>query len=108
MKSSAVLLVILAAVEMSMVWAQSPPSPALLVLLKRDQSLAIVDPTTLKVVGRVPAGPDPHEVIVSPDGGTAYMSNYGGGAYNTISVADLVAQKSLPAIDLGILHGPHG
>jgi YVTN family beta-propeller protein len=36
------------------------------------------------------------------------MSNYGGGAYNTISVADLAAQKSLPAIDLGVLHGPHG
>jgi YVTN family beta-propeller protein len=93
---------------MGALWAQSTPSPALLVLLKRDRSLAIVDPTTLNVVGRVPAGPDPHEVVASPDGGTAYMSNYGGGAYNTISVADLVAQKSLPAIDLGVLHGPHG
>jgi len=93
---------------MGTVWAQSTPSPALLVLLKRDRALAIVDPATLKVVGRVPAGPDPHEVVASPDGRTAYMSNYGGGAYNTITVADLAGQKSLPTIDLGVLHGPHG
>jgi YVTN family beta-propeller protein len=59
-------------------------------------------------VGRVPAGPDPHEVIASPDGKIAYISNYGGGAYNTISMADLAGRKSLPAIDLGVLHGPHG
>ena len=59
-------------------------------------------------MGRVPAGPDPHEVIASPDGKIAYISNYGGGAYNTISMADLAGRKSLPAIDLGVLHGPHG
>jgi YVTN family beta-propeller protein len=108
MKSRIILFLLLAGMGMSTLWAQSTPSPALLVLAKRDRTLAIVDPATLKVVGRVPAGPDPHEVIVSPDGKTAYMSNYGGGAYNTISVADLTAQKSLPAIDLGPLHGPHG
>jgi len=108
MKSKAVLLIMLAWVGTATLWAQSTPSPALLVLAKRDRSLAIVDPATLKVVGQVPAGPDPHEVVVSSDGKTAYMSNYGGGAYNTISVADLVAQKSLPTIDLGALRGPHG
>jgi YVTN family beta-propeller protein len=108
MKLRNVLIVMLVWAGLSTLWAQSTPSPALLVLAKRDRSLAIVDPATLKVVGRVPAGPDPHEVIASPDGKIAYMSNYGGGAYNTISVADLVAQKSLPSIDLGVLHGPHG
>ena len=36
--------------------AAQSPSPALLVLEKNDRSLAIVDPGTLKVVGRVPAG----------------------------------------------------
>ena len=90
------------------VMAQSTPSNSLLALAKRDSTLAIVDPTTLKVVAKVPCGPDPHEVIASPDGKLAYVSNYGGGAYNTISVIDLVAQKALPPIDLGVLHGPHG
>lgn len=89
-------------------FARRTPSPALLVLAKGDQSLAIVDPATLKIVGRVPAGPDPHEVAVAPDGQLAYISNYGFGRYNTISVVDLAAQKPLPRIDLGVLHGPHG
>jgi YVTN family beta-propeller protein len=108
MKSRIALLVMLACAGTGTLWAQSTPSLALLVLLKRESALAIVDPATLKVVGRVPAGPNPHEVAASPDGKTAYMSNYGAGAYNTISVADLVTQRSLPAIDLGVLHGPHG
>lgn len=88
--------------------AQSTPSPALLVLAKRDQTLDIVDPATLQVVARIPAGPDPHEVVASSDGRYAYESNYGFGAYHTISVADLVTQKALAPIDVGVLHSPHG
>ena len=86
------------------------PSAALLVLAKSDESLAIVDPASLRVVGRVPSGPDPHEVIASPDGALAYISNYGGSdsSLNTISVVDLVSQKALPAINLGALHSAHG
>jgi len=60
------------------------------------------------VMAHAPVGPDPHEVIASTDGTTAYVSIYGGGAYHTISVIDLVSQKSLPDIDLGVLKGPHG
>lgn len=93
----------------SCVSAQTPSS-ALLVLEKSDNTLAIVDPASLKVVGRVPAGPDPHEVESSADGKLAYISNYGGSnsALHTISVVDLIAQKALPPIDLGALHSPHG
>ena len=88
--------------------AQSTPSPALLVLSKTDRTLAIVDPDSLKAVARIPVGNDPHEVVASSDGTTAYVSNYGFGAYHTLSVVDLVGQKPLPAIDLGALRGPHG
>jgi YVTN family beta-propeller protein len=87
------------------------PLSALLVLEKAQNTLVIVDPVALKIVGRVPAGNDPHEVAVSDDGRTAYISNYGGFAGlggNTLSVVDLVAQKPLPAIDLGALRSPHG
>ena len=93
-----------------MLAAQNVPTPAesLLVLSKGDHTLAIVDPSTMKVVARMPSGPDPHEVIASTDGKFAYISNYGGGAYNTLTPVDLVAQKSLPPIDLGPLRGPHG
>ena len=89
--------------------AQTPPT-ALLILEKGDNTLAIVNPVSLKIVGRVPAGPDPHEVESSSDGKVAYISNYGGSdsALHTISVVDLTAQKPLPPIDLGALHSPHG
>jgi YVTN family beta-propeller protein len=80
----------------------------LLALSKSDQTLSIVDPATLKVLAKAPSGPDPHEVIASADGKTAYISNYGGGAYNTIGVIDLVNQKALASIDLGAMRGPHG
>src|SRR5579871_6534898 len=84
------------------------PKETLLALSKRDHTLAIVDPGTLKVLAKVPVGNDPHEVIASTDGKTAYVSNYGGGAYNSLAVIDLVGQKALPSIDLGALRGPHG
>jgi YVTN family beta-propeller protein len=104
-----VFVVILGCLATSCVDAQTP-SPALLVLEKSDNSLAIVDPGSLKIVGRVPAGSDPHEVESSVDGKLAYISNYGGSdsALHTISVVDLIAQKALPPIDLGALHSPHG
>ena len=88
--------------------AQSTPANALLALSKTDHTLAIVDPATLKVLAKVPVGNDPHEVIASSDGKTAYVSNYGFGAFHTLAVIDLVGQKPLPAIDLGALRGPHG
>src|SRR5258708_28036292 len=61
---------------------------ALLILSKQDHTLAIVDPITLQIVAKTPVGEDPHEVIASSDGATAYDSNYGGGAYNTLAVID--------------------
>ena len=88
--------------------AQSTPKTALLALSKQDHTLSIIDPTDLHVVARVPVGDDPHEVTASADGRTAYVSNYGFGAFHTLAVIDLVAQKQLPFIDLGPLQGPHG
>jgi YVTN family beta-propeller protein len=81
---------------------------SLLVLSKRGHTLAIVDPSSLKVLAKVPIGDDPHEVIASADGRTAWVSNYGGGSLHTLAVVDLVEQKAMPAIDLEPLHGPHG
>jgi YVTN family beta-propeller protein len=90
--------------------AAQTPSPALLVLEKSDDSLAIVDPANLKIVGRVPVGLDPHEIVASADGKVAYVSNYGGtdSALNTIAVVDLTTQKPLQPINLGALHSAHG
>ena len=82
----------------------------LLAINKGDNTVAIIDAATLKVVGTAPTGPDPHEVVASADGKLAYITNYfaGNGVANSISVVDLVAMKALPPIDLGPLGRPHG
>ena len=84
--------------------------PMLLVLEKGENMMAIVDPRSLQIVGRVAAGPDPHEIEASGDGKLAYISNYGGldSTLNTISVIDLVGRKALAPINLGALRSTHG
>ena len=102
----AVLLILLA---IAGVQAAETPSPALLVLNKEESTLAIVDPATRRVVGRVPTGEAPHEVAVSADGRLAFVANYGSqNAGNTISVIDLVAQKEVRRVDLSPMGRPHG
>src|SRR5579864_8562729 len=93
----------------STAFAQSS-SGTLLVLAKSDNTVAIVDPGTLQVLARIPAGPDPHEIVASNDGKLAFISNYGGSdsALNTISVVDLEARKALPPINLGAVRSAHG
>ena len=88
--------------------AQSTPRRTLLALSKTDHVLAVVDPATLKVIARIPVGTDPHEVISSADGKTAYVSIYGGGSLHELNVIDLVAQKPLASVDTRPLFGPHG
>src|SRR5450756_2086083 len=97
--NSALLFGILIASGVLRAGGGTPPK-ALLVLSKGDHTLSIVDPASLTVLASMPSGPDPHEVVASTDGKFAYISNYGGGAYNTITVIDLVEQKSLGPVDL--------
>jgi len=101
---------LLIALVLSLVAPVHGAGPLLLVLNKGDLTMAIVDPARLAVTGRVPTGPDPHEVEASADGTRAYIANYGrgNGAANTISVVDLVAKQPMPPIDLGTLSRPHG
>lgn len=88
--------------------AQTTSRNSILALSKADHTLAIVDPVTLHVVARIPVGSDPHEVIASADGKTAYVSIYGGGSLHELNVIDLVAKKPLMNIDTRPLFGPHG
>lgn len=103
------LLFLLLATGFTMVSnAQSSPGHYLLALSKADHTLAIINPSTLKVIARVKVGEDPHEVIASSDGRTAYVSNYGGGSLHQLYVVDLVHHKALPLIDTKPFMGPHG
>jgi YVTN family beta-propeller protein len=91
---------------------QSPSATksALLVLNKVENTMAIIDPATLKVVARVPVGVGPHEVITSADGRMAYVANYGTQQTlgNSISVIDLASRKEVRRVELGPLFRPHG
>jgi YVTN family beta-propeller protein len=84
------------------------PARSLLALSKTDHMLAILDPATLKVIARIPVGQDPHEVIASTDGKTAYVTIYGGGSLHELDVIDLIARSPLTNVDTRPLFGPHG
>jgi YVTN family beta-propeller protein len=90
------------------------------VLCKSDFQVVLLDPATEKVLAKLPTGRGPHEVAVSPDGRTAYVSNFGrysvypagdtlhDKAGNSITVVDLVDRKVKSTFDLGTHTGPHG
>ena len=81
----------------------------LLVLNKDEASLTILDPNDLKVLGKVPVGDSPHEVVASADGKFAFVANYGAQTPgNSLSVIDLAAKKELRRVDLSPLMRPHG
>jgi DNA-binding beta-propeller fold protein YncE len=105
--SSFFLVLLLLAASLT-AFAQTSPHGYVLVVTKQSHALAIIDTLTLQVVGRIPIGEDPHEVVVGPDNRTAYISNYGEATLHTLAVVDLVNQKALPPIDLTPLVGAHG
>jgi len=86
-----------------LVQTDDTPANALLVLAKRDSTLLIVDPSSLHVIARIPVGNDPHEVIASTDGKTAYVSNYGFGAYNTLLWAGKRGSPPKPPRPLAVM-----
>ena len=105
MKRLAVLFVVLTAAPLA--FAQG--SSRLLVLNKEDATFVIVNPASGAILGRVPVGQGPHELVVSSDGRYAFASNYGGGAPgSTISMIDIAAQKEVRRIDVSPLRRPHG
>ena len=83
--------------------AQTPSAARLLVLLRNASALAIVDPASGRVLGRVPVGRDPHEVAVTPDGSMAFVASPSEG----ISVIDVRAMKELRRVNPGTLSAPH-
>jgi YVTN family beta-propeller protein len=115
--------VLLGAFAVTASLAAQTPSPALVITIRGagEHAVAIVDPRTNMVVGRVPivGGGYPHEIAISDDGKTAYVTNSGIGVINKtvnpegipgdfISVIDLASQKETRRIELGLDSWPHG
>jgi YVTN family beta-propeller protein len=71
-------------------------SGMLYVTTELDQTISIIDPHTLKIVGTVPTGqPESHMLAVTKDGRRGYTANVGPG---TVSVLDLEAKKVITVI----------
>ncbi len=83
--------------------------PVLVALNKADSTMAIIDPLSMKVISKVATGDSPHEVVLSADGKTAYVANYGAQTPgNSISVIDTTTGKELRRFDVSPLMRPHG
>lgn len=68
----------------------------LYVTTELDQSISVVNPRTLKIVGSIPTGqPESHMLIVSHDGRRGYTANVGSG---TVSVLDMEGRKKIAVI----------
>jgi DNA-binding beta-propeller fold protein YncE len=94
----------------ALLFASIARADTLLVLNKRDATLAFVDPVAMKVLGKIPTGEGPHEVAASEDGKTAVVCNYGTGPNpgTTLMVVDVAARKELHRVTLPGLLRPHG
>ncbi|HQU86280.1 MAG TPA: YncE family protein [Pyrinomonadaceae bacterium] len=83
--------------------------PVLVALNKDDATLAIIDPKEMKLLGKVPTGDSPHEVVLSADGKMAFVANYGAQTPgSSLSVIDIETKKELRRVDLSPLMRPHG
>ncbi|NNE99624.1 MAG: YncE family protein, partial [Pyrinomonadaceae bacterium] len=88
---------------------KSESDKLVLVLNKNEASMTVFDADSMKTVGSVGVGDGPHEVVVSKDGTTAFVANYGGRTPgSSISVIDLKSIKELRRVDLSPLIRPHG
>jgi YVTN family beta-propeller protein len=77
----------------------------LLVLNKDEDTAMYIDLATRSVVKTVPLDRNPHEVVISPDGERAYVTNSGG---NTLSVLDNRSMEEIDRISHPDFHFPHG
>ncbi len=76
----------------------NPADGLLYVTTELDQSVSIVDPHTLKVVGSVPTGQaESHMLAIAHNGLRAYTANVGPG---TVSVLDLKSRKLVTTIPI--------
>jgi YVTN family beta-propeller protein len=73
-----------------------PKNGLLYVSTELNQSITIIDPATLKIIGSIPTGQEQsHMFAITRDGRRAYTANVGPG---TVSVLDLEARKTITII----------
>src|SRR5277367_949869 len=75
-----------------------PKNGLLYVTTELEQSITIIDPATLKIVGSIPTGkPESHMLAISHDGRRGYTANVASG---TVSVLDVDAKTVVTIIPI--------
>lgn len=74
---------------------------------KQAASASFIDVASGEVVATVPTGEGPHELVVSADGATAVVTDYGA-PEPTLTVLDVATASVARTIDLGEWTRPHG
>lgn len=81
----------------------------LVVTNKRPSTLTILDVASGRAVATLPTGTGPHEVVLSRDGRTAVVTDYGGRpAGATLTVVDVPSARVTRTVALGEYRAPHG
>jgi YVTN family beta-propeller protein len=74
----------------------NPKDKLLYVTTEIDRAVTVIDPATLKIVGKVPTGtPESHMLVIAHDGRRGYTANVGSGS---VSVLDLETRKTITMI----------
>jgi YVTN family beta-propeller protein len=75
-----------------------PKDGLLYVTTELDNSITVINPQTLKIVGSIPTNrPESHMLAIASDGLYGYTTNVGSG---TVSVLDMKARKTLDVIEV--------
>ena len=75
-----------------------PKDGMLYVTTELDQTISVIDPKSLKIVGTIPTGQkESHMLALSHDGRRGYTANVGPG---TVSVLDIPARKTITIIPI--------
>ena len=80
----------------------------LVVTNKQPFTASIIDVGSGRLLATLPTGRGPHEVVLSSDGRTAVVTDYGSGQSPTLTVIDVPGLAVARTISLGTYTRPHG
>jgi len=87
----------------------------LILVDKLGSRIRFFTPDSYKELSNIDVGVKPHEIAISPDRKTAYVSVYGDGIYgnnphpgHTIAIIDLASRQMTGTIDVSPYQAPHG
>jgi len=83
-------------------------SGTIIVTNKSPSTATIIDVASGEALATLPTGNNPHEIVLSANGRTAVITDYGSGQAPTLTVIDVPAKRVIRTISLGQYTRPHG